>query len=146
MRVTDFGASGLLGNVLMREWTGDEVTGLRSKDADIRDARKVAKAVLESRPDWVVLAAAYADVDGCEKHPALAFDVNVQGAVNVAEAASRSGARLLFLSSDYVFDGAKGAPYETTDPRAPINVYGRTKAEAEMRLLEIVTKCCDVRT
>ena len=64
MRVTVFGASGLLGNALMREWAGDEVTGLRSKDADIRDARQVAKAVLDSRPDWIVLAAAYTDVDG----------------------------------------------------------------------------------
>ena len=131
MRVTVFGASGLLGNVLMREWTGDEVTGLRSKDADIRDARKVAKAVLESRPDWVVLAAAYADVDGCEKHPALAFDVNVQGAVNVAEAASRSGARLLFLSSDYVFDGEKRSPYLESNPPNPLSAYGRSKAFGE---------------
>jgi len=146
MRVTVFGASGLLGNALMREWAGDEVTGLRSKDADIRDARQVAKAVLDSRPDWIVLAAAYTDVDGCEKHPALAFDINVQGAVNVADAANRSGVRLLFLSSDYVFDGSNSSPYETTDPRKPLNVYGRTKAEAEERLLEIIPNCCIVRT
>lgn len=146
MRVTVFGASGLLGNALMREWADDEVTGLRSRDADIRDARQVKKAVMDSRPDWIVLAAAYTDVDGCEKHPALAFDVNVQGAVNVADAAKRSGARLLFLSSDYVFDGSQPTPYETTEPRKPINVYGRTKAEAEERLLEILPNCCIVRT
>ena len=146
MRVTVFGASGLLGNALMREWADDEVTGLRSRDADTRDARQVAKAVMDSRPDWIVLAAAYTDVDGCEKHPALAFDVNVQGAVNVADAAKRSGARLLFLSSDYVFDGSQPTPYETTEPRKPINAYGRTKAEAEERLLEILPNCCIVRT
>jgi dTDP-4-dehydrorhamnose reductase len=146
MRVTVFGSSGLLGNALMHEWPDDELTGLSSKNADIRDARQVEKAVVDSRPDWIVLAAAYTDVDGCEKHPALAFDVNVQGAVNVADAATRSGARLLFLSSDYVFDGSKSAPYETTDPRTPVNVYGRTKAEAEEQLLEILPNCCIVRT
>jgi dTDP-4-dehydrorhamnose reductase len=72
--------------------------------------------------------------------------VNRDGAVNVAKAAKSFGANLFFLSSDYVFDGKKAAPYETDDPRNPQSVYGRTKAEAEVRLLEILPDCCIART
>jgi dTDP-4-dehydrorhamnose reductase len=146
MRITIFGASGLLGRALMREWSGDTVTGLSSRDADIRDAKPVQQVVRETRPDWVVLAAAYTDVDGCENNPELAFAVNRDGAANVATAAREVGARLLFLSSDYVFDGSKDAPYETGDSRNPQSVYGRTKAEAETKLLELMPECCIVRT
>ena len=146
MRVTVFGASGLLGKALMREWTGDEVTGLTSKVADLRNVQQVLAVVERSRPEWIVLAAAYTDVDGCETHRDLAFDINLHGAGNVASAASRIGAKLLFLSSDYVFDGRKTTPYETSDPRAPRSVYGASKAEAEIRLLEIIPDCCIVRT
>jgi dTDP-4-dehydrorhamnose reductase len=63
MRVTIFGASGLLGKALLREWSGDVVTGLTSHAADIRDGRRVQEVVQETRPEWVVLAAAYTDVD-----------------------------------------------------------------------------------
>ena len=86
MRVKIFGGSGLLGKALMREWSGDAVTGLNSRDADIREAKRVQQAVRESRPEWIVLAAAYTDVDGCENNPELAFAVNCDGAVNVASA------------------------------------------------------------
>jgi dTDP-4-dehydrorhamnose reductase len=146
MRVTIFGASGLLGKALMREWSGDAVTGLGSRDADIRDEKRVRQVVLESRPEWIVLAAAYTDVDGCESNPALAFAVNRDGAVNVSAAAKEVGARLVFLSSDYVFDGKKSTPYETCDPRNPQSVYGRSKAEAEIKLLEVMPDCCIART
>src|SRR5215469_17795802 len=133
MRVTLFGASGLLGRAVMRQWTGDTVTPLSSREADIRDPRQVLDAVQRTRPEWIVLAAAYTDVDGCESHRELAFAVNRDGAVNVAQSAVRSGAKLLFLSSDYVFDGQKKSPYETSDARNPQSVYGRSKAEAEVR-------------
>jgi len=146
MRVTLFGASGLLGKALMREWSGDTVTGLTSHAADIRDARRVQEVVRDTRPEWIVLAAAYTDVDGCEGNPDLAFGVNRDGAVNVAVAAKQVGARLLFLSSDYVFDGKKSAPYEIEDSRNPQSVYGRTKAEAEIKLLELMPECCIART
>ena len=146
MRVTIFGASGLLGKELMREWSGDSVSGLSSRDADICDAKRVRQVVQETRPEWIVLAAAYTDVDGCEKNPDLAFAVNRDGAVNVATAAREFGARLLFLSSDYVFDGKKTTPYETGDARNPQSVYGRTKAEAEIKLLELMPDCCIART
>src|ERR1700683_3518911 len=112
MRVTIFGASGLLGKAVMREWNQDRVTGLSSRDADIRDAIRVLEVVRDTRPEWVVLSAAYTDVDGCESNAELAFAVNRDGAVNVARAAREVGARLMFLSSDYVFDGKKTTPYE----------------------------------
>jgi len=146
MRVTIFGSSGLLGNALIHEWSGDAVTGLRSRVADIRDAQGVQRVVRETHPDWIVLAAAYTDVDGCESNQDLAFAVNSEGAINVAAAAKEVGARLLFLSSDYVFDGKKSAPYETDDPRNPQSVYGRSKAEAETKLLDLMPDCCIVRT
>jgi dTDP-4-dehydrorhamnose reductase len=146
MRVTVFGASGLLGKALMHEWSEDAVVGLSSRDADIRDAKRVQDAVRETRPDWIVLAAACTDVDGCEGNPELAFAVNRDGAVNVARAAKEVGARLVFLSSDYVFDGMKTTPYETGDARNPQSVYGRTKAEAEITLLELLPDCCIART
>jgi dTDP-4-dehydrorhamnose reductase len=146
MRVTLFGASGLLGKALMREWSGDTVTGLTSHAADIRDAKRVREVVQDARPEWIVLAAAYTDVDGCEDNPNLAFAVNRDGAVNVAAAAKEIGARLVFLSSDYVFDGKKTTPYEIKDARNPQSVYGRTKAEAEIKLLELMPDCCIART
>jgi len=146
MKAMILGASGLLGKVLMREWQGDEVVGLSSRDVDIRDAGGVRQLVEKTRPEWIVLAAAYTDVDGCESHPDLAFAVNRDGSVNVAEAARQAGAKLVFLSSDYVFDGKKTSPYETGDARNPQSVYGRSKAEAEVRLLEVLPGCCIART
>ncbi len=146
MKAVVLGASGLLGKALMREWTRDEVVGLSSRDVDIRDADQVQGVLHKARPDWVVLAAAYTNVDECEHHPELALAVNRDGAVNVAQAAKRIGAELLFISSDYVFDGKKTSPYEAGDTRNPQSVYGRSKAEAEVRVLELLPECCIVRT
>ena len=115
-------------------------------DGDIRDENQVSTLVQRARPDWIVLTAAYTDVDGCESNRDLAFDVNCGGAVNVARAAKQHGSRLLFLSTDYVFDGTKTIPYETNDPRSPSSVYGESKAEAEAQLAEILPDCCIVRT
>jgi dTDP-4-dehydrorhamnose reductase len=140
------GGTGLLGNALVREWSGDEVLVLGSCDVDIRQAKRVYEMVEKERPQWIVLAAAYTDVDGCESDPLRALEVNRDGAANVAEAAKSSGAKLLFLSSDYVFDGKKGSPYETRDLRNPQSVYGRSKAEAEARLLEVLPQVCIART
>jgi dTDP-4-dehydrorhamnose reductase len=146
MRITIFGATGLLGKALIREWRDDEVTGLGSADGDMRDEEQVLHLVQRSRPDWIVLAAAYADVDGCEINRDLAFGVNCRGAVNVARAAKQQGARLLYLSTDYVFDGTKTTPYTTDDPRSPRSVYGQSKADAEVQLGQILPQCCIVRT
>ena len=146
MKAIVLGASGLLGQALMREWTGDEVIGLTSRDADIRQPDVIRAVIEKAQPEWIVLSAAYTDVDGCEKDPERAFTVNRDGAVNVARAAKQAGAKLLFLSSDYVFDGTSKSPYEVDAARNPQSVYGRSKAEAEIFLLEILPQCCIVRT
>lgn len=139
----------MLGKALIRQWptdNGDQVTGLGSVQADIRDSTQVESAVQESKPDWIVLAAAYTDVDGCELNPTLASAVNTLGAANVTRAAAATGARMLFVSTDYVFDGTKATPYEVGDARNPINAYGRSKAEAEEKILSILPDACIVRT
>jgi dTDP-4-dehydrorhamnose reductase len=146
MRVLIFGATGMLGKALMRVWTDDEIIGLGSADADIRVPEQVDAQIQRVRPDWIVVSAAYTDVDGCELNPQLATAVNTQGAVNIARAAAKSGAKLLFVSTDYVFDGKNTQPYETDHPRNPINAYGESKAAAEKKTLEIVAEACVVRT
>jgi dTDP-4-dehydrorhamnose reductase len=146
MKVTIFGATGLLGQALMSEWKTDEVIGLSSKDADIRDPQQVLAAVQRTRPDWIVLSAAYTDVDGCEANRELAFEVNCGGPVNVARAAKEYGAKLLFVSTDYVFDGRSTTPYETGAIRAPRSVYGQSKAEAEVLISQILPEVCIART
>ena len=132
MRVTLFGASGLLGQELVRELSADPIndllTALSSQDADLRDPTRVRERIRDSRPDWVILSAAYTDVDGCESHRDQAFAVNCEGAVNVAQAARAAGARLLF------------------DARNPTSVYGESKARAEERLQEILPEVCIART
>jgi len=148
MRVTVFGASGLLGQELVRAVNGKgaQLTALSSKDADLRDRARVEQVIRDSRPDWIILAAAFTDVDGCEANRDLALAVNCEGAVHVAYAARAAGSRLMFLSTDYVFDGIQTSPYETGDLRHPINVYGESKARAEERLLHIIPEVCIVRT
>jgi dTDP-4-dehydrorhamnose reductase len=146
MRVMVIGGTGLLGKALTREWTGDEVTSLGSKDVDIRSDVQVEGAIRQHRPDWIVLAAAYTDVDGCETNRDLAFDVNCRGAIRVARLAGANQSRLLFLSTDYVFDGRKTTPYEIDDPLAPQCVYGDSKAQAEVGIRELLPECCIVRT
>jgi dTDP-4-dehydrorhamnose reductase len=146
MRVTLFGASGLLGQELVPELSADSLTAPSSKDADLQDHARVSEVVRNSRPDWIILSAAYTDVDGCESNRNRAFAINCQGAINVAEAARDAGSRLMFLSTDYVFDGSKRSPYEITDARNPASVYGESKAQAEERLLEILPDVCIVRT
>src|SRR5579884_3389382 len=121
MRITIFGATGMLGKALMRQWSGDEVTGLGSADADLRSSEQIEKVVRESSPDWIILSAAYTDVDGCEKNRELAMAVNTHGPLNVARVTKRTGAKLLFVSTDYVFNGKKTTPYQTDDRRDPIN-------------------------
>jgi dTDP-4-dehydrorhamnose reductase len=146
MRVTIFGATGLLGKALLGQWSGDDLTALGSAQADIRNSELVENVVAQAKPEWIVLAAAYTDVDGCEINPNLALSVNTYGAVNIAKAAVRAGSKLLFISTDYVFDGKKNSPYENDEPRNPINAYGKSKAEAEGKLSEIHPKVCIVRT
>src|SRR5258708_27419273 len=130
-RVLILGATGLLGKALVEEWDFDEVTGTSSRGADMRDAVQLRARFARVRPQWTVLAAAYTDVDGCEKNPEMAHQVNCAGAGNVARVARECGSRMLFVSTDYVFGGKKTTPYETSHLPRPINRSRRTKTARE---------------
>ena len=136
-KILVFGATGLLGKALMGERGAREVVGLSSQQADIRDAPHVAQVMRQAKPQWVVLSAAYTNVDGCETNQELAFAVNTQGAANVAEAARHAGSRLLFVSTDYVLTEER-LHHTKFRPTQPNQRYGQTKSEAEERLLEII--------
>jgi dTDP-4-dehydrorhamnose reductase len=136
MRILILGANGLLGSDLLKVCATDEVVPASSKDADIREIEQVRRLAASARPEWIVLSAAYTDVDGSERNPGLAFSVNRDGTRNVAMVANESGAKLLYLSTDYVFDGGSNRPYETGDPIRPLNVYGESKAAGELAVRE----------
>ncbi|MES1170073.1 MAG: dTDP-4-dehydrorhamnose reductase [Leifsonia sp.] len=127
------GAVGMLGRDLQQALSGREVTALSRAELDITDAAAVRKAV--SGHDVVFNAAAYTDVDGAETHESEAMAINATGVENLARAAAAHGARLVTISTDYVFDGAATAPYREDTPRDPINAYGRSKAAGEQLAL-----------
>jgi dTDP-4-dehydrorhamnose reductase len=146
MRVLLLGARGMLGTDMLQEWQSDELIPAGSAEADIRDYAQVEELVNSIRPDWIVLSAAYTDVDGCERNRDLAFAVNATGVENVARAAQSIGTRVFLVSTDYVFDGRGTRPYETTDPLAPLNVYGASKAAGEAALRGAHSGWCIGRT
>jgi dTDP-4-dehydrorhamnose reductase len=146
MRVLIIGASGMLGHDLQKVWTGDELIPASSKDADIRDRDEVRALVSRARPDAIVLAAAYTDVDGSERNSELAFAINGQGTENVARAATEIGAAILYVSTDYLYDGTGSRAYEPADAIRPLNVYGKSKAAGEAAVRAHATASCIVRT
>jgi dTDP-4-dehydrorhamnose reductase len=123
------GASGMLGRDLQEALAGREVTALGRADLDVTDASATRDAV--AGHDVVINAAAYTKVDDAETNEDDAYAVNATGAANLAAAAASAGARLVQVSTDYVFDGAATSPYPEDGPYAPISAYGRTKAEGE---------------
>jgi len=125
------GASGMLGRDLQALLTSQQVTALDRGSLDITDADAVADAVVGH--DVVINAAAYTKVDDAETHEDDATLVNGLGAANLARAAAVTGARLVQVSTDYVFNGAATAPYDEDAPLAPVSAYGRSKAEGERR-------------
>ena len=146
MRVLLIGANGMLGKDIVQEWQDDELIPATSRDADIRNYEQVERLITATRPEWIVLAAAYTDVDGSERDPEAAFAVNGKGTENVAGVAQKYGAKVLFVSTDYVFDGQGKRPYEPADPIAPINVYGESKARGEQAIQATLRDWCIVRT
>ena len=132
------GCQGQLGRAIRREY-GDAadfmLTELSAGDGidalDISDADQVRTAVKSYKPDVIINCAAYTNVDGCEKNEDLAYSANALGPKNLAEAAAEYGARLVHISTDYVFRGDGTRPYVETDEPDPISAYGRTKLAAE---------------
>ena len=110
---------------------GHDVVGFGHTELDIAEQATVAAKLELERPDVVINCAAWTDVDGAEESEQVALEINGQGAGYVAEAAASVGASVVYVSSDYVFDGAKGAAYVETDQTAPLSAYGRTKLAGE---------------
>ena len=146
MRVLLIGANGMLGKDIVQQWQDNELIAATSRDADIRNYQQTERLITATRPEWIVLAAAYTDVDGSERDPEAAFAVNGKGTENVAGVAQKYGAKVLYVSTDYVFDGQGKRPYEPADPIAPINVYGESKARGEQAIQAILRDWCIVRT
>jgi dTDP-4-dehydrorhamnose reductase len=136
MRILITGAGGQVGRELVElaRVHGDDVTALTHTDVDVTRIGDLSAAVMSARPDVVVHAGAWTAVDACESDPARAHAVNGVGTRNVADAAREVGAHLVYLSTDYVFDGSKSTPYVESDAPNPASVYGRSKWEGEQAL------------
>jgi dTDP-4-dehydrorhamnose reductase len=146
MRIVVTGANGQLGVELVRALAAQgEVVGVDIADLDVTHP-DCADRVAALGPDWVMHAAAATDVDGCERDPAGTMAVNAEGTRRVAEGCRRAGAGLVYLSTDYVFDGRKGTPYTEEDAPAPLNAYGRSKLEGERAVQSLVSRWVVVRT
>ncbi|MDP6686137.1 MAG: SDR family oxidoreductase [Candidatus Omnitrophota bacterium] len=154
MKLLLIGASGVFGSkfyndAVDKKWgvlgtfCSHESKGL--KHLDVTDKREVEKMFNLSNPKVVVWCGGVTDVDFCERKPKLAEDVNIKGTLNLIKRVKERDIKLIFLSTDYVFDGEEG-PYKENDAPSPINVYGRTKLEAEEAIKGILKEFLIVRT
>lgn len=130
MRILITGPTGQLGQELLRDLEQEELLPITHKDLDITEP-KLIQRIVELKPNIIIHTAAYTDVDGCEHDPESAFRVNAIGTRHVISGAEEVGAKLVYISTDYVFDGEKGVPYVESDETCPINVYGRSKLMGE---------------
>jgi dTDP-4-dehydrorhamnose reductase len=137
MRLLVTGAAGMLGQAVCAaaRGLGHEVVAV-DLDVDITDQAATDAALERIRPHAVVNCAAYTNVDGCETEVETAMAVNGSGAGNVARSAQEVGARLVHVSTDYVFDGSKREPWLESDPPQPVSVYGRSKLRGEEEVAE----------
>jgi dTDP-4-dehydrorhamnose reductase len=133
MRIAVIGSNGQLGHDVVRAFAEqcDEVRALTHQDIELSSLESVAACLRATRAEVVVNTAAMHNVESCEQQPGRAQEVNVVGARNLATATRDLGSVLVHVSTDYVFDGAKGTPYVESDEARPLNVYGRTKLEGE---------------
>lgn len=133
MRVAVLGANGQLGQDVVAAYTaaGDQVLALTHQDVSVESLDSVIQALQRVRPEVVVNTAAFHNVERCETETEPAFAVNAVGARNVARASAALEARLVHISTDYVFDGAKGSPYVEDDLPRPLNVYANSKLAGE---------------
>ncbi len=133
MKLLVTGAAGMLGRDVMLAAgnAGHEVVGYGRAELDVTAPAALDRRLELERPDVVINCAAWTDVDGAEMAEEAAFAVNGRGAGNIAAAAAEVEARIVHVSTDYVFDGAKGAPYVESDQPGPLSAYGRTKLAGE---------------
>jgi dTDP-4-dehydrorhamnose reductase len=125
------GSKGMLGQELMGLF-GDAARGVDVEEIDITDMESVQRVLMTLKPRVVVNAAAYTNVDGCETEVELALQVNGEGVAHLAMISKEIGAKLVQVSTDYVFDGGKGSPYVEDDAPAPLSIYGESKLAGEM--------------
>ena len=136
MKILITGANGQLGHELVRATiaAGHEVVATSHETLDITDKTAVEAVMTETRPDVVIHAAAWTAVDACESDPGKAMLVNGTATKYVADAAHAVGAHVVYISTDYVFDGSKSSPYEEDDAPNPQSVYGSSKLVGERAL------------
>jgi dTDP-4-dehydrorhamnose reductase len=133
------GAKGQLGHELIRSVpTTIELKSFTRSALDITNLQAVRQAVIDFRPDWIVNAAAYTQVDRAEDESELAYAVNRDGSAHLAHAARDVKARLVQVSTDFVFDGGQGAPYRPEDPVRPLGVYGASKYAGEEAVRDVL--------
>ena len=145
MRIFITGSDGQLGHELAQVLGSEELFLGREPDQDITHV-KILDQISSFRPQGVIHAAAYTDVDGCEKNRDLAHRVNAVGTHQVAQATEKSGAKMVYISTDYVFSGRKRKPYTETDTPSPINVYGQSKWEGEQFVQQTCSRHVILRT
>lgn len=149
MKILITGSDGLLGRDVSKLFSDKYPDAtIESTEAylDIRDYGMVAMEFERLLPSAVVHCAAFTNVDACEDHPKKAFGVNRDGAFNVARACRHIEARLIHISTDYVFDGMKRFPYEESDEPAPLGIYGKSKLEGEKLILKEWENALVIRT
>ncbi len=135
LKILITGCRGQLGMDLMAHFSDDhQVAGISRAEVSITNRSGVLSLFKAVRPNWVIHTAAMTDVDECEANPGLAHAVNADGTENIALACRDIGAKLLYFSTNYVFDGAKGSPYVEEDLPNPLTAYGRSKQAGEERV------------
>jgi dTDP-4-dehydrorhamnose reductase len=144
MRVVITGHNGQLGRQLQNAFASHELLRLDLPDSDIADP-SASRTIAAWRPDLVLHAAAYTDVDGCEGNPDKAFTANAVGTQNVALGAQQAGAALLYVSTNEVFDGTRRDLYREWDPVNPVSVYARSKAAGEQIVRDLLDRFYIVR-
>jgi dTDP-4-dehydrorhamnose reductase len=136
----------MLGHDIQRVFTDVELINFTLNDFDVTDLDKTLSAIKQASPDYLIHPAAYTDVDGCEKHPETAYRVNAVGAKNVTTACEEIGCPVIYISTDYVFDGTKEEPYLETDLPNPLNEYGLSKLNGERFVSSLTDSFYVVRT
>jgi dTDP-4-dehydrorhamnose reductase len=141
------GGHGQLGKELVKELSKEhEAYGFSKQDLDVTDIQQASAVLRRIRPDAVVHAAAYTKVDQAELDPDSAYSINAYGTRNMAVAAQQMGAKMVYISTDYVFDGSQSAPYRELDQTSPLNIYGKSKLAGEQMVQTFTEKFFIVRT